>query len=229
MTERLLDIKELRFDEKLYPRMKISWKTAYSYAQAMKTGSVFPSITVGILNDKKLVVDGWHRIEACKMNKVKYIKAEVKKYSSEKEFFLDAIKKNAHHGRPLSTQEKLDLINRLGDFKIDKIEASKLVGINIKEYPKLIQRRTLTLPNGKKEVLKSSLERAKPLIKELVNNDYVFDQSEVYGTRADSLVDDLILVLDLGSFPRTEDFFNKLFKLKKLVDQVVTIKAEVIK
>lgn len=92
MKEELVKIVDLVFDSELYPRMKVAWFTAYSYAQAMRSGKEFPPIIVGVLKGKRYVVDGWHRVEARKLLKEEYIQGMVQNYASEKLLFEDAVR-----------------------------------------------------------------------------------------------------------------------------------------
>ena len=156
MKTTLMKISELTIDSELYPRIKSGWLTAYQYAQAMKANSVFPPITVGIYRQKKYVVDGVHRIEAKKMLKEEYIDAIVKTYKSEREMFVDAVKLNSAHGRQLSVQEKVRIIDKLKNMRFKLQEISELIKVPIDKIG-LLQQRIITGPKGETIYLKSVL------------------------------------------------------------------------
>jgi len=64
-----IKIDEICFDEEIYPRQKISWKTVNAYVEALKGGAVFPPIEVQRLRYKNgevkvVCLDGKHRILA---------------------------------------------------------------------------------------------------------------------------------------------------------------------
>ena len=100
-------IEEIFFDEDLYPRTQCNWQTSYDYSQSMKTGSKFPDIVLAVFNNRKYLVDGKHRIEACKLLKIKSIKAIIYTGWNKKKIFEEAIKYNITHGRDVSHYENL--------------------------------------------------------------------------------------------------------------------------
>lgn len=159
MKTSMMKISELIIDSELYPRIKSGWLTAYQYAQAMKANSVFPPITVGIYAEKKYVVDGVHRIEAKKLLKEEYIDAIVKKYDSEKEMFVDAVRLNSTHGRPLSVQEKVRIIDKLKNMQFELKEISELVKIPVDKIEGF-QHRIIIGPKGEHIYLKSVLSHS---------------------------------------------------------------------
>jgi len=223
MKTKTLKINDLVLDEKFYPRLKVSWKTAYGYAQAMKAGAIFPPITIGLLRGKQYVVDGWHRITAYKQNKEEYIEAEFILFKNKTELFIDAVKRNATHGKPYSVQEKISIINRLQDMKIEKADASKIVGINPERLPQLIQRKTMTLPNGEKIILKASLEKAKTeLLRLSEDNDFMIDdmQAGITGNNLSLLLSNLITILELKSYQINNEILSKLAEVKLLIEQM---------
>ena len=159
MKSTLMKISDLIVDSELYPRIKSGWLTAYQYAQAMKANSIFPPIVVGIFEGKKYVVDGVHRIEAKKLLKEEYIDAIVKKYENEKEMFVDAVRLNSTHGRQLSVQEKVRIIDKLKNMQFELQEISELVKVPIDKIS-LLQQRIIIGPKGESIYLKSVLSNA---------------------------------------------------------------------
>ena len=102
----------------LHPRSMVDWRTTYNYYLALRSGAKFPLIVVTKLKDRFIVVDGVHRYRAIsmlqKLNKVSEpIQAEIIECKNLDEAYLEAVKRNIKHGRPLSIYEKIEIRNRL--------------------------------------------------------------------------------------------------------------------
>lgn len=212
----LVKVSELVFDDELYPRNKVDWLTAYSYSQAMRAGEVFPPIRVGLFQGKKYVVDGWHRVEAKRLLGEEYVEAVVKRYSDFKEMFVDAIKYNISHGRPLSVQEKVRLIHKLEEFKLDLAEISRIVKIPIDKIESF-KMRVVYGPNGKPVFLKSVVAKADvpEEVKVRVDQDK-FNVRDAYG-----LLRQLAELLESGALVFGDDD-----RLKELAVKVYSLLGE---
>jgi len=212
----LVKVSELVFDDELYPRNKVDWLTAYSYSQAMRAGEVFPPIRVGLFQGKKYVVDGWHRVEAKRLLGEEHVEAVVKRYSDFKEMFVDAIKYNISHGRPLSVQEKVRLIHKLEEFKLDLAEISKIVKIPIDKI-ECFKMRVVYGPNGKPVFLKSVVAKADipEEVKVRVDQDK-FNVRDAYG-----LLSQLAELLESGALVFGDDD-----RLKELAVKVYSLLGE---
>lgn len=154
----LIKIVEIELDTNIYPRLQVGWLTAFQYAQAMRAGSVFPPILLGKLKHKLFLVDGWHRLQAMKMLHEEYIRATVKKYESKREMFLDAVKLNIVHGRPISQQEKTRIIDKLLQYGMQLEEISSVVHVPLDKMT-VYTSRIITRPDGSKIYLKSIIAR----------------------------------------------------------------------
>jgi hypothetical protein len=215
----MLKISELEFDSEIYPRNEVNWLTAYSYSQAMRAGDVFPPIRVGLFKRKKYVVDGWHRVEAKRLLKDEYVEAIVKRYDSLKDMFVDAVKFNITHGRPLSVQEKVRLIHKLEEFKLDLAEISRIVRIPIDKIESF-KMRVVYGPNGKPVYLKSVVAKAD------VSEDIKVrvDQDKLSVRDAYGLLSQLAELLESGALVFGEDD-----KLKELAVKVYSLLGEALK
>jgi len=215
----MLKISELEFDSEIYPRNEVNWLTAYSYSQAMRAGDVFPPIRVGLFKGKKYVVDGWHRVEAKRLLKDEYVEAIVKRYDSLKDMFVDAVKFNITHGRPLSVQEKVRLIHKLEEFKLDLAEISRIVRIPIDKIESF-KMRVVYGPNGKPVYLKSVVAKAD------VSEDVKVrvDQDKLSVRDAYGLLSQLAELLESGALVFGEDD-----KLKELAVKVYSLLGEALK
>jgi len=201
----IVKIGDLIFDEDLYPRMKVGWLTAYQYAQAMKAGSVFPPILVGKYEGKLYVVDGWHRVEAKKILGEEFIQATIKEYTSEKDIFLDAIKANVAHGRPLSVQEKVRLINKLEEMNFTREQISEIVFVPADMVEKL-RVRTIIGPNGKPIYLKSVV--AKSVTDSTEASEVDMDKFSVRTVK--DLLSQMIALLEAGIYPLEDEDVKEL-------------------
>ncbi len=154
--EEIIEISKIKFDEELYPRTKTNWLTVYQYQQAMKVGSIFPPIIIGEYEGEYYLIDGWHRVAALIRLKQNSVKAIIKTYNSKKEMFIDAVKFNSTHGRPLSVQDKVKIIDKLKKLKIDDETISKLVKIPVGKLKKF-EKRAIDLGPGRTVYVKKPI------------------------------------------------------------------------
>ncbi len=160
MRERIVKLSELVFDEELYPRFKTDWLTVYQYTEAMKSGSVFPPIVVGVWRGKKYVIDGWHRCEAVRKLGRDCIKAVIKKYKKYRDMFADAVRYNSTHGRMLSSQEKARIIQKLNQMGFSKVQISEIVKVPVEKIERFEVKVVRNVVTGKPIVLKAPVEEA---------------------------------------------------------------------
>jgi len=201
----IVKIGDLIFDKDLYPRMKVGWLTAYQYAQAMKAGSIFPPILVGKCEGKLYVVDGWHRVKAKEILGEEFIQATIKEYTSERDIFLDAIKANVAHGRPLSVQEKVRLINKLEEMNFTREQISEIVFVPADMVEKL-RVRTIIGPNGKPIYLKSVV--AKSMTDSTEASEVDMDKFSVRTVK--DLLSQMIALLEAGIYPLEDEDVKEL-------------------
>ena len=219
MKSILLKISELVFDEEIYPRLKIGWKDAYAYAQAMRAGSVFPPIVVGEFQGKLYVVDGWHRIEARKLLREKYVQGCVKRFELTREMFLEAIKLNSTHGRPLTVQEKARLIYKLSEMKFEPAAISEIVKVPLDKF-EVFKTRVIFGPNGpvyvKSTVAKAGTDEESALS---------VDMDKLSGISIPSLLEQLIELLEHDIVPLDNDHVKELLlRLYSLLQEKLELK-----
>lgn len=114
-----LKVTELVLDFSLYPRAEVDSHHVTSIAQAMANGVTMPSVV--ICGKTKRVVDGFHRIRAMLRlyGEDHATRVIAKRYKSEAELFLDAMRYNADHGRALTTYDKAHCALRASELQID--------------------------------------------------------------------------------------------------------------
>jgi len=145
-------ISDLVFEWKFYPRKDIDYRIVSRYAKALKAGSVFPPVKIGLLAGKKIIVDGVHRIRSRQELKLRDVECLTLPFESAATLFAEAIKWNADHGRPFSGDEVRDNINRLKKFKFDVKDIVALTHVPASEiYREMVAPITvLKAPCGKK-------------------------------------------------------------------------------
>jgi hypothetical protein len=128
-------IADILLDEKIYPRSRTNWMTAFRYSQAMKAGNKFPPIKLGKFKGKLYLVDGWHRLIAVRDNlHQEFIEAVVDDFRTKREMYLAAIEANVTHGQKLSTFEVRIIGHELMRMKIPDTKISTLLGIPIVKF-----------------------------------------------------------------------------------------------
>jgi hypothetical protein len=218
MKEQLIKIEQVGFDEELYPRTRYDWFTANDYKNSMMTGAVFPPIEVALLNGKFYLIDGRHRIEAKKLLKEEHIQAIVHTNLSIKKIFEKAIELNIIHGRPLSFQDKIMVIDKLEKLNFTMNDIVRLIGMpqnKIEQFK--IERITNTI-SGETIILKAT---TKNFAGQDVPNDFN-EHQDIYSTRGQlSLLRQTISLFQDGMV----DFNNKeitkeVVKLKSIIKSI---------
>lgn len=134
-----IQIEKLEDLEQLYPRFELDWKTAERYREAIDNGEKFPPILVGLFESDYYIIDGAHRVEAHKRLGKKIIPAIIRTYKDKKSIFIDAVKANMKHGKPLSYGERLNIIAKFkNEFKLSPAEISAITAFKIEKIEKFI-------------------------------------------------------------------------------------------
>jgi len=210
-------ISEIVFDKELYPRIDSSWQTAYDYQQSMKTGAKFPPITLAIFNKKLYLVDGKHRVEAYKLNKVTIVEAEVFLGWNKRKIFEEAVRRNIAHGRILSPFEKRRIALKLRVMNYPDSAISELVQIPMVKLENFIGQRLINAITGE-EIVKSE-------IKHLSGQDFPGDinitQKQMYNTSQAALLKDLIRLIEKNLLDlQNQEIVKLVLKLKQLLKKI---------
>jgi len=137
-----LAIDVIQFDPTIYPRASIDWRTTYRYQRSMSMGDVFPAITVAEIKGVYVLVDGYHRFQASKNLDRTEIDAEVIQCNTLVDAYIESLKRNILHGRPLSIYERLLAAMRLKkDAKLSMTEISKLLRMPAADIKRLTEQR----------------------------------------------------------------------------------------
>lgn len=114
----------IKVDEALYPRYAQDASVKSSYAEAMRSGAVFPPLKV---DQQGRLIDGIHRLEAYDLNGIKVIPVEREKVKDDLDFFKRAMTANAHHGRRYTHIDYANMVLRGRALGLKDEEVAKLV------------------------------------------------------------------------------------------------------
>lgn len=216
----LLEIKQLELPEDIYTRARGSpwWANVHAYAEEMKAGAKFPPIEVGRLNDRLIVVDGYHRTEAHKRLGIEYIQANVKTYTNVKDIIYDSVKANNHHGVRYTPQDKAHIAKLLGVYGFDEEEISALVKVPVDKLNKF------TVKNFSDKTLKEPLMKLVNKGVLTIQEAYEVDQGRFSTQSLDDVLVQLINYLEFGAYPwGVEKYDAYASRLSGLLQQPLTI------
>lgn len=103
-TDALVDIADIITRADWQVRVRIDDATVRSYAGIMRGGGAMPPVSIARIDGALYLVDGWHRLEAAKLNGEAFVDASVADMS-EKEARWAAAQANLTHGLPLKSRE----------------------------------------------------------------------------------------------------------------------------
>jgi ParB-like chromosome segregation protein Spo0J len=134
----LLSIEELLALERFQVRTCENRATITHYAARILAGDVFPPILVAQLPDRKVLIDGHHRLAAYAMAKSTNIRIRYVTLC-ESDLLESAISANSAHGLPLSRAERRSFASRLLAAAPGKSnrEIAKMTGVDEKTIRRL--------------------------------------------------------------------------------------------
>jgi len=223
-TKRLrseIPIKEITFDEDIYPRSGYNWQTGYDYSQSMLAGATFPPIVLAKFKGNLYLIDGKHRLEATKLIKKNKIDAVIHVGWSRRMMFEEAIKSNISHGRVLSPYEKRMLALKLRELKYSNEKISELIMVPFDKIEGFVAQRLTNAITGEvitETVVKSGL---KHLAGQTVVQDIESQQKSYYIRDQVSLLEQLINIIESGNLDVDNTDVSRLVKdLKQLLVKV---------
>ncbi len=218
--KKLFKLEELTMDKKYYPRISTSWRIAYVYSEAMKTGAKFPPIVVAKWQNKNIVVDGWHRVQATKLAKKDYIDAVIIHIKDEKDLWLHAIRYNADHGKPYTVQEKVRLIDKMQKLGFPDKEISLTLGIQLAKLNPLRDSRTVFTHDKKPVYLKGSVKNIRDNLglDAEIENDFEERQKILLGADQLTILKNVIFLLEGNLFDlENPSIIEGLERLQKII------------
>jgi hypothetical protein len=151
-------VESLVLDFDFYPRTEIDSVNAASIADAMAAGVEMPPVVA--CRKTKRVVDGFHRIAAAKRLKRPTIEVEWCEYRTDADLYLDAVLRNAHHGRRLTPYDRTRAIARAEDLGIDVRKLSAALSITLERLEEIRASRMASDPKGAPVALKFTAAEA---------------------------------------------------------------------
>lgn len=154
-----INVAEIILDYDLYPRSKVDSQHVGYMIEAMKAGVKLPPVVIDL--ETKKATDGFHRITGYRRHygNDHMVNVIVKKYASEQEMFLDAIKYNADHGRMLTTEDRVRCAIKAGELHIPDDELATVLQITMDKLGTLkvdrVAKEVIPVPStrGKKKVV----------------------------------------------------------------------------
>jgi hypothetical protein len=162
MRSEYIEIKKIDKNDVMYPRQHINNNAVLDYAKAMKLKDNFPSPIVCYFNNKIMLIDGRHRLEAMEINGEKYVRCDVNdSIKSEEDLFTASVKANLKHGVRYTLKDKEKIIGNLKHYDVDSDKISKMLHMNTKNVESI----------GTRSRVNSELRKLKniPVIKDVVN------------------------------------------------------------
>ena len=131
-------VDELIYDENIYPRQKINNATVESYCEALSVGARFPPLEIQRVinypnkeNEIFVILDGIHRWDAYKRNKIEEVEARQWKRKvidyrkSQAILLLESAERNRTHGDRLTDKDKKDVARKIAKTDLGEVYTEK--------------------------------------------------------------------------------------------------------
>ena len=123
----MVRLTDLILDFSLYPRAMVDSTTVSRLVMALECGEQLPPMVAD--RSTKKVSDGFHRHTAYARVKRDIVPTIFRDYATEADLFLDALRMNASHGRPLTSFDVRRSLIRCVDLGIDPLRAASVVHV----------------------------------------------------------------------------------------------------
>lgn len=127
----IMKILDIIIDEKYSPRVQLDENTIERYKELYELNEKIPAPIVQ--KDKKILIDGYHRIEALRILGKEDVEIEFLDIP-ESQIFEESIKRNQRHGLPFSHEDRDRQIRFLRfekDPPVTYVEIGKIVGLSV--------------------------------------------------------------------------------------------------
>jgi hypothetical protein len=147
MATRRLALDAIVLDDSLYPRSQPDWLLVYRYGEAMQAGAAFPHVVVGVRRGAHVCLDGRHRVLAARKLGLAHLTVDLSP-AKPSQFFAEAVRLNAQHGRPLSTQERVGAAQRLKHEGMKLADIAETLWMPVSTIERLLIERVEQTPEG---------------------------------------------------------------------------------
>ena len=132
-----LAVSRLVFDESSYIRPNVDSGNVGMLREAIRAGATLPPIIVCAKTYR--IVDGIHRHRATRLEggDSATISAELVTYENDAAFFLDAVRRNACHGRKLVSYDRVHIAHMARDLKIDPSSVAVALNMTVDRFTEL--------------------------------------------------------------------------------------------
>lgn len=144
----LANVADLVWDQKLYPRHRVSQQHVSELARAMEGGHELPPIVCDATTRR--IADGVHRWNAALQLEVEQIATEFKAYENEAALWHDAVLLNSSHGLAMTTYDRLKVIEISREFGLRELDIAAMLRTS-ESYLRTILPRYATLADGPAE------------------------------------------------------------------------------
>lgn len=215
MQNSIIPINKIEINESIYPREQVSDSLIREFVIDMKKGDSFPPLYLGLYKEKKVLIDGRHRLEALKLLGEQFINCEIKKFVSIDDMLLTSVRTNLKHGKRLTRDDKLKIIRTMKDMKFEIDGISKLTGFSQKNIER----------TGRLQILKSRIGIGGSVIRDKIKtkeNIKLIDKEEIekleIKNKLNWQIEELQNIYDY--FKKTEIFIDN----KKVYNHIKNIK-----
>lgn len=154
-----MKVSEIIEDFTIYPRNLVDDVWISELSQHLRSGANFPPVLID--KKSKRLVDGFHRRRA-------YIRVfgpdcdiptEVMSFKNDADLFLESMRRNGTHGKPLSTVDRLRCVDRGRAFGLTIEVIASTLNIEPRKLEAKAELRITTGENGESVILKRSMVR----------------------------------------------------------------------
>lgn len=210
---------ELIEDFAIYPRNCVWEGHVGDLAESIRAGAALPPV---VADSKAMrIVDGFHRRRAhVKVNGEEApIEVMLVDYANDAEMVSDAITRNAHHGRRLTTADIARCAELAKRYKISREKLAGILEITRDRLGDITVKRMATGSDGKRKVI---LRRAQaPLAGKRLTEEQESIVSHVGGHTALHHVNTLIKLIQSKSLPDDDKLFKRLQVLHGLLEEML--------
>jgi len=215
-------IKDLIEDLTLYPRDEVNWMTIVRYKDNMQTGSIFPPVIVAKYKNKFVLIDGFHRVAACRRLNIERIKAEVFRGLTKEQMYLKGVEANAKNARPFSSKELRQIVLKCrNDYKMPDNEISMIVCIPEERLSVFMADRLAVTQADEVFVLKSQLKHlAGTTVSETFQN-----EQRIYSAHCQlTFLEEFIYLLEHNHLDlKNEEIKEKVDRILKLLKEKIQL------
>ena len=219
-----LAIGEILSDEEVYPRDRVEQENIRWMLRALEAGRELPPIVV----DKKTrtIVDGEHRKRAY----VAFYKDPSTKVSVEfvscktkSEMFLESVRRNANHGKRLSSYDVATIHLKANSFQLTIDDCAEALGISIESYKSMTVDRFATEKNQKRTEPIKLKRTLRHLAGEELTKEELDTNEKLSGMNARFYVGQVLALLQSSRLIRWDDdeLVNALLRLQAKLNQCI--------